>query len=92
MDYKKEIKEIEARILKLELQRGGKLGEMANWIRNKVREKMWISTEDIRAQGEKVGYSWQMLQRAKRELCPDITCGYRNKKFKYVWRIKNVKV
>lgn len=72
-----DLKHLEMRVRKIEhilllMQksgiRGHKLTEIALWIKEIVKEHKSIRVEKLKIMALKKGYSWQMVQRARREL------------------------
>ncbi len=61
------LKSLESRIEKLEKRRVGKVGEMADWIIAKLDDDGYMPVRKIKRAANEMGYSWQMLQRVRRE-------------------------
>ena len=73
MDIKKKLKELEKRIELLENKgpRGTRLKEIADWIEGLFEKEERISIHKVMTKGKKLGYSEQMIQRARRSLLSD---------------------
>lgn len=74
MDIEHEIRQLQKRVTLIEMRRGKKLKQIANWLQSNFDSKHTkISVKKLRRLSNHDGYSWQMIQRARREiLCDDI--------------------
>lgn len=74
MDIKKRLKELEHRIELLEKRgpQGTRLKEMADWIMELFEDEKSIRIDSIMKKGKRMGYSSQMLGRARRTYLSDV--------------------
>lgn len=67
-DAEKKFRQLEKRVELLELRRGHKQKEHVEWIKSMFDDKaMRISVKALMKEAKRKGYSWQMIQRARRE-------------------------
>lgn len=71
-EIKKRFRDLERRIEMLEKKKPGlRLQEIADWLIDLFEDVDQIKVRTIMAKGKKLGYSSQMIQRARRELLED---------------------
>lgn len=80
-EIKKELRDIKKRLEVLENRgpKGTRLVEISEWILDLFDDREQMSVRNIMIRGKKLGYSEQMIQRARRELLSD-EVGYSVKK------------
>lgn len=73
MNVEKKIRELEKRIELLEKRgpKGTRLKEISSWIMDQFKEKETISVYTIMKKGRRMGYSDQMISRARRTYLMD---------------------